>query len=82
MFLILFSNIFFALPIVLVASFILSLCKYYHAKRENKAFPDSFSAEEIERRRRVFIILSVVTAVVLAVFTFILVLFTRELAHM
>ena len=64
MFGILFYDIlFFAIPIILIAMFVTSLCLYISAKRKNKAVPGTFPDNVVRKRRIMFIASSVISGV-------------------
>ncbi len=64
---IIFDVLFFAIPSVLILLFGISMYRYLSAKKQNKKVPGTFSPEEIQKRKIIFIILSVVTGIFLAV---------------
>ena len=57
--------------------FVVSLCRYIHARKQNKKSPDSFGKEEINKREMYFVFFSVVLgALVLVVVGFTVLLFS------
>ena len=71
------SAIFLGIPIVFLGWFILSLCRYLIAKRQNKQSPGHYSADEIKQRRFMLILSGAVLATFfLVVFSFIAMLYT------
>ncbi len=63
----LYGIIFFAIPIILITLFFVSLCRYISAKSKNKAAPGSFSDVEIKKRRITLIVLSVIAGILIVV---------------
>lgn len=71
------SVIFFGSPIVFLVWFILSLCRYLIAKRQNKQCPGHFSADEIKQRKFMLILSGAVLGTFfLVVFSFIAMVYT------
>lgn len=56
----LYDIFFFAIPIILVALFGVSLYRYISAKKQNKMAPGTFSDAEIKKRKIMLIVLSVI----------------------
>ena len=56
----LYDIFFFAIPIILIALFGVSLYRYISAKKQNKMAPGTFSDAEIKKRRIMLIVLSVI----------------------
>lgn len=74
--------IFHGTPIVLLGWFILSLCRYLIAKRQNRQEPGRFSADEIKQRRFMLILSgSMLAAFFLVIFGFIAMLY-NSVAYM
>lgn len=59
----LYDIIFFAIPIILIALFGISLYRYISAKKQNKSVPGTFSDAEIQKRKIMLIVLSVIAGV-------------------
>ncbi len=59
--------IFFSIPALLLVLFLISLSSYISAKEQNKAAPGTFTDNEIKNRKIALIVLSVITAVPVAV---------------
>ena len=64
---ILYDVIFFAVPAILLVFFAISLYRYISAKRENEETPDTFSAEEIKKRKIILIVASIIAATLVAI---------------
>lgn len=56
----LYDIFFFAIPIILIALFGVSLYRYISAKKQNKMAPGTFSDTEIKKRKIMLIVLSVI----------------------
>lgn len=68
--------LFFAIPSTVIALFIISLYRYISAKKLNRQVPDTFSDEEIKRRKVFLTVTSIIAATfVLVVVGFIALLF-------
>lgn len=63
----LYDIFFFAIPIILIALFGVSLYRYISAKKQNKAAPGTFSDAEIKKRKIMLIVLSVLAGVLAAI---------------
>lgn len=59
----LYDIFFFAIPIILIALFGVSLYRYISAKKQNKAVPGTFSDAEIRKRKIMLIALSIIAGV-------------------
>ena len=59
----LYDIIFFAIPIILIALFGISLYRSISAKKQNKSVPGTFSDAEIKKRKIMLIVLSVIAGV-------------------
>lgn len=59
--------LFFAVPIITLICFAVSLFRYLHAKKVNKKIPDTFSTEEIKNRKILLIVFSTITGVFAAI---------------
>ncbi len=59
----LYDIIFFAIPVILIALFGISLYRYISAKKQNKAVPGTFSDSEIIKRKTMLIVLSVIAGI-------------------
>jgi len=78
----LYDILFFAIPIVLIALFGISVFRYVSAKKQNKAAPGTFSDDEIKKRKIMLIVLSVITAVLVAIVIGFIVLLFMAVAFM
>ena len=79
----LYEIFFFAIPIILIVLFSISLYRYVSAKKQNKVAPGTFSDEEVKNRKVVLIVLSVVAGVLVAiVIGFIALMLFMAVAHM
>ena len=63
----LYDILFFGIPAVLFVLFGVSLYRYKTAKEENKQNPDTYSPEEMKKRKMMLIIASVIAGVLVAV---------------
>lgn len=59
----LYDIFFFAIPIILMVLFGISLYRYVSAKKQNKVAPGTFSDVEIKKRKIMLIVLSVIAGV-------------------
>ena len=59
----LYDIFFFAIPIILIALFGVSLYRYISAKKQNKVAPGTFSDAEIKKSKIMLIVLSVIAGV-------------------
>ena len=59
----LYDIFFFAIPIILIALFGVSLYRYISAKKQNKMAPGTFSDAEIKKRKIMLFVLSVIAGV-------------------
>jgi len=59
----LYDIFFFAIPIILIVLFGISLYRYVSAKKQNKVTPGTFSDVEIKKRKIMLIVLSVIAGV-------------------
>lgn len=79
---ILYDVLFFAIPIILIGLFGISLYRYISAKKHNKKIPGTFSPQEIEKRKLVFIAISVVVGVLSAIVIGFMTLLFTAVAYM
>ena len=77
-----FYVLFFALPFLTVGFFGISLFRYLCAKKANKKNPDTFSSDEIKKRKLLFIISTVVMGVFVTVVVGVIVLLCMAIAYM
>jgi hypothetical protein len=77
-----FYVLFFALPFLTVGFFGISLFRYLSARKTNKKNPDTFSADEIKKRKLLFIISSVVMGVFVTIVIGVIVLLCMAIAYM
>lgn len=59
--------LFFSIPAIILAFLGVSIYRYVYAKRKNKLSPDTFSNEEINKRKMWLIISAVISGVLVAV---------------
>lgn len=72
----LYDIFFFAIPIILIALFGVSLYRYISAKKQNKIAPGTFPDAEIKKRKIMLIVLSVIAgALAVIVIDFIALMF-------
>ena len=62
-----YSILFMLIPIIAIAFLIVSICRYVSAVGKNKETPDTFSAEEIKKRKTLLIISIIIMSVFAAV---------------
>ena len=74
--------LFFAIPLLTIGFFLVSLFRFLSAKRANKKTPGAFGAEEIKRRKLLFIVSAVTSGVFAAVVIGIIVLLCMAIAYM
>ena len=79
---ILYYTFFFAIPIILVIYWGLSIYRYVTAKKQNKVVPGTFSDAEIKKRKIRLIILSVISVVFLAIVIGFIALIYMAVAYM
>jgi len=74
--------LFFGIPAILLIFAAISLRRYRSAKEQNEDEPDTYSAEEIKRRKIMMIIAYVVLGVIAAVVIGFIALFFMAIAFM
>ncbi len=72
----------FAIPIVMLVFFGVSLYRYLTAKKKNEATPGTFSDEEIKRRKKILTIASVIVGVLVAIVIGFTILMFMAVAYM
>lgn len=77
-----YSFLFFAIPVSMVAFFGISLYRFVRAVSTNKKNPGAFSADEIKKRRLLFIVSAVIAAVLVAVVLGFIALLFMAVAYM
>ena len=77
-----YSFLFFAIPVSMVAFFGISLYRFARAVSANKKNPETFSADEIKKRRLLFIVSAVIAAVLVAVVVGFIALLFMAVAYM
>ena len=77
-----YSFLFFAIPVSMVAFFGISLYSFVRAVSANKKNPGAFSADEIKKRRLLFIVSAVIAAVLVAVVVGFIALLFMAVAYM
>lgn len=78
----LYDILFLVTPLVLIVFWGISLYRYLSAKKKNKQVPGTFLPEEIKNRKMIFIVLSVISAIFLAVVIGFIVLLFMAVAFM
>ena len=78
----LYDLFFFAIPIILIALFGISLYRYISARKQNKVAPGTFSDAEIKNRKELLIAFSVIAGVLAAIVIGIIVLMFMAVAFM
>lgn len=58
------SILLYATPIIFLVLFGISLYRYISAKKKNKVAPDTFSNSEIQKRKIMLIVMSVIAGVI------------------
>lgn len=79
---VIFLCIFYGIPIGTLLFFIISLYRYFYAKRKNKREPGSFSPEEMQRRKSLLKVSGVMAGVMAAVVIGLAVLLVMSIAYM
>jgi hypothetical protein len=74
--------LFFALPLLTVVFFGVSLFRYLSARNANKKQPNAFSADEMKKRKLIFVISSVVAGVFVAIVIGVISLLCMAIAFM
>lgn len=74
--------LFFAIPIIFVALFGVSLYRYISAKKQNKAAPGTFTDAEVKKRKTMLIVVSVIAGILAAIVIFFLGLLFMAVAYM
>ena len=77
-----FIFLFFAIPTLAVIAFGVSLYRYLSAKKKNKLFPGTVSAEEMSKRKKALIVFAVIAGILTAVVIGIIVLLFTAVAFM
>ena len=77
-----YSFLFFAIPVSMVAFSGISLYRFVRAVSANKKNPGAFSADEIKKRRLLFIVSAVIAAVLVAVVVGFIALLFMAVAYM
>lgn len=77
-----YSFLFFAIPVSMVAFFGISLYRFVCAVSANKKNSGAFSADEIKKRRLLFIVSAVIAAVLVAVVLGFIALLFMAVAYM
>ena len=77
-----YSFLFFAIPVSMVAFFGISLYRFVRAVSANKKNLGAFSADEIKKRRLLFIVSAVIAAVLVAVVVGFIALLFMAVAYM
>ena len=62
-----FQILFYAIPIGLIALLVIVCKRYKSAKRQNEAVPGTFTDKEINRRKTVMIVVTVIVGSILSV---------------
>ncbi len=78
----LYEMLFFSIPIASIVLLIISIYRYISAKKQNKAVPNTYSHDEIKKRRIMLIVMSVIVAVVVTIVVGFMLLLFSALAHM
>lgn len=61
---IIFNILFLGIPLALIVLFVVSLCRYKSAVKQNKKVPGTFSDEEIKKRRTILAVFSVIAGII------------------
>lgn len=77
-----FFLIFYSIPLISLALFIVSLCRYISAKKRNKVAPGTFSDDVIKERKIMLIAMSVILGILVAVFVGFIFLVFSAIAYM
>lgn len=76
------SAIFYIIPILIIASFIISLVMYLVAKNKNKITPGTFTQSQIYARKTWFVASAIVLGILTAIVGGICALLFMAVAHM
>lgn len=79
---ILYVLFFYSVPIGLIVLFFVSLFRYISAKKQNNASPSTFADVEIQKRKIILIVISVVTGVITAIVIGFMILMFMAIAYM
>ena len=60
--------LYFAIPVAAIIFFVVSLCLYFSAKKQNKLQPGSVSTQTLRSRKTMLIVSSVIASVLVVVF--------------
>ena len=74
--------IFFAIPVIILVFFIFSLAYYMSAKNKNKTMPDTYSIEELIKRKKILRIATVILVTLVVVVVGFIILSTLFFAYM
>ncbi len=73
---------FFGIPTIAFLFFISSLYRYKCAKKKNKEMPDSFSIEEVKKRKIMLIVSAVIAGVLIITVVSLIVMLMMAVAYM
>ena len=76
------SILFFGVPFAAVALFIVSMVRFILAKRASKQHPDGYDKRELDARRNMLIIASIIAGVLFTVVVAIVILLWMAIAFM
>lgn len=74
--------LFFAIPIASVILFVISIYRYISAKKKNKAVPNTYSDNEIKKRKIMLIVMSVIVAILVTIVVGFIILLCIAIVYM
>lgn len=74
--------LFFAIPLLLLVLWGISLYRYVSAKKQKRKISDAFPPEEIRKRAIVFVVLSVIISILITVVIGFMILLFMAVAYM
>ena len=74
--------LYFAIPVAAIIFFVVSLCMYLSAKKQNKRQPGSVSSQTIKNRKILLILSSVISGVLVTILIAFIALLFMEVAFM
>ena len=74
--------LFFAVPVGILVFFVISLCRYLSARKQERELPGSVEAQDLKNRKAMLIVSAVMAGVLLAVTIGLIVLLYMAVAFM
>ena len=77
-----FIFLFFAIPTAALIAFVVSLCRYFSAKKKNILSPGTYAADELKKRKTALIVWGIIAGILVAMVVGIIVLLFTAIAFM